>query len=69
MRLPSSEGRADKINEGLSKEKKELSVENGIRFREGRGREAGEELKGSKDGPGKQEKGIWTDRKSAERHS
>ena len=35
---PSSEGRADKINEGLSKEKKELSVENGIWFREGRGR-------------------------------
>lgn len=34
------------------------------------GREgAGEELKGGKDGPGKQEKGIWTDRKSAERHS
>ena len=39
MRLPSSEERADRINEGLSKEKKELSVENGLGFREGRGRE------------------------------
>lgn len=69
MRLPSSEERADRINEGLSKEKKELSVENGLGFREGRGREAGEKLKGGKDGPRRQEKGIWTDRKSAERHS
>lgn len=43
MRFLSSEGRADAIAEGPSKERKELSVENDFRFRERRRREAGEE--------------------------